>query len=31
MLTFREKGNFEQLNTFFEKMKDVVNVSCLDK
>lgn len=31
MLTFREKGNFEKLNTFFEKMKDVVNVSCLDE
>lgn len=31
MLTFREKGNFEKLNTFFEKMKDVANVSCLDE
>lgn len=31
MITFETKGDFSKLDSFFEKMLEVVNVGCLDK
>ena len=31
MITFRQKGDFSKLNTYFEKLKQVVKLSDLDK
>lgn len=31
MITFRQRGDFKKLNSFLEKMKEVINVGDLDK
>lgn len=31
MLSFRQKGDFSKLNTFFEKTKNIVKIGDLDK
>ena len=31
MLSFNVKGDFNKINNFFERMKQVAKISCLDK
>lgn len=31
MITFRQRGDFKKLNSFLEKMKEIINVGDLDK
>lgn len=31
MISFRQKGDFSNLTNYFERLKGVVNLSCLDK